>query len=103
MRQELEAVDVLALLLADGVVTQGVSAGEAELDVPELEARLLRAGRTGGEVKHPGEEHHRTQPPDRAAGCVQPGFPIWIDFRLRGGVHRADRPVGQPVQPPPTG
>jgi hypothetical protein len=28
----------------------------------------------------------------------KPGFPIWTDFRPRGGVRRADRPVGQLVQ-----
>jgi len=29
----------------------------------------------------------------------EPGFPRWTDFRPRGGVHRADRPVGQLVHP----
>src|SRR2546428_6227736 len=29
----------------------------------------------------------------------EPGFPRWTDFRPRGGVHRADRPVGQLVRP----
>jgi hypothetical protein len=31
--------------------------------------------------------------------AIQPEFPIWTDCRPHGGVHRADRPVGQHVYP----